>query len=107
MTFLQRVLKLQAALWAISGALLCLVPGWLLTDVLRDVVRHGTAVGSVGSRINFPAGGKTGPRDHRAKGVEKMESSVQAPTVPPITVKIQPARASMADTCGARDRPSR
>jgi penicillin-binding protein 1A len=33
---------------------------WLLTDALRDVVRHGTAVGSVGSRINFPAGGKTG-----------------------------------------------
>jgi penicillin-binding protein 1A len=33
---------------------------WLMTDVLRDVVRHGTAVGSVGSRINFPAGGKTG-----------------------------------------------
>ena len=31
-----------------------------MTDVLRDVVRHGTAVGSVGSRINFPAGGKTG-----------------------------------------------
>ena len=33
---------------------------WLITDVLRDVVRHGTAVGSVGARINFPAGGKTG-----------------------------------------------
>jgi penicillin-binding protein 1A len=33
---------------------------WLMTDVLRDVVRHGTAVGSVGTRINFPAGGKTG-----------------------------------------------
>ncbi|MBA3893905.1 MAG: PBP1A family penicillin-binding protein [Gemmatimonadales bacterium] len=33
---------------------------WLMTDALRDVVRHGTAVGSVGSRINFPAGGKTG-----------------------------------------------
>jgi penicillin-binding protein 1A len=33
---------------------------WLLTDALRDVVRHGTAVGSVGARINFPAGGKTG-----------------------------------------------
>ena len=33
---------------------------WLMTDVLRDVVRHGTAVGSVGARINFPAGGKTG-----------------------------------------------
>ncbi|MEO8088814.1 MAG: PBP1A family penicillin-binding protein [Gemmatimonadales bacterium] len=33
---------------------------WLMTDVLRDVVRHGTAVGPVGARINFPAGGKTG-----------------------------------------------
>jgi penicillin-binding protein 1A len=35
---------------------------WLVTDVLRDVVRakNGTAVGSVGSQINFPAGGKTG-----------------------------------------------
>jgi len=33
---------------------------WLMTDALRDVVRHGTAVGAVGSRINFPAGGKTG-----------------------------------------------
>ncbi len=36
------------------------VRAWLMTDALRDVVRHGTAVGSVGSRINFPAGGKTG-----------------------------------------------
>jgi penicillin-binding protein 1A len=33
---------------------------WLMADALRDVVRHGTAVGSVGARINFPAGGKTG-----------------------------------------------
>jgi penicillin-binding protein 1A len=33
---------------------------WLITDALRDVVRHGTAVGSVGSRVTFPAGGKTG-----------------------------------------------
>jgi penicillin-binding protein 1A len=33
---------------------------WLMTDVLRDVVRHGTAVGTVGARVNFPAGGKTG-----------------------------------------------
>jgi penicillin-binding protein 1A len=33
---------------------------WLITDALRDVVRRGTAVGSVGARINFPAGGKTG-----------------------------------------------
>ena len=31
-----------------------------MTDALRDVVRHGTAVGTVGARINFPAGGKTG-----------------------------------------------
>jgi penicillin-binding protein 1A len=36
------------------------VHAWLMTDALRDVVRHGTAVGSVGSKINFPAGGKTG-----------------------------------------------
>jgi hypothetical protein len=32
-TFLQRVLKLRAALWALLGALLGLTPGWLLTDV--------------------------------------------------------------------------
>ncbi len=33
---------------------------WLITDVLRDVVRRGTAAGTVGSQINFPAAGKTG-----------------------------------------------
>ncbi|MDX2192888.1 MAG: PBP1A family penicillin-binding protein, partial [Gemmatimonadales bacterium] len=33
---------------------------WLLTDVLRDVVRRGTAAGTVGAQITFPAGGKTG-----------------------------------------------
>jgi penicillin-binding protein 1A len=33
---------------------------WLMADALRDVVRRGTAVGTVGARINFPAGGKTG-----------------------------------------------
>ena len=33
---------------------------WLMTDVLRDVVRRGSAAGSVGARIRFPAGGKTG-----------------------------------------------
>jgi len=32
MTFLQRVLKLQAALWAVTGALLIFVPRWLLHD---------------------------------------------------------------------------
>ncbi|HEX6644713.1 MAG TPA: PBP1A family penicillin-binding protein [Gemmatimonadales bacterium] len=33
---------------------------WLMVDVLRDVIRRGTAAGSVGSKIAFPAGGKTG-----------------------------------------------
>ncbi|HET9152231.1 MAG TPA: PBP1A family penicillin-binding protein [Gemmatimonadales bacterium] len=33
---------------------------WLMVDALRDVVRKGTAAGSVGARIRFPAGGKTG-----------------------------------------------
>lgn len=34
---------------------------WLMTDALRDVVRHGTAVSSVGAQLpNLPAGGKTG-----------------------------------------------
>ena len=32
MAFLQRVLKIQAALWALSGLLLLLVPRWLLHD---------------------------------------------------------------------------
>jgi penicillin-binding protein 1A len=43
-----------------SVAVMDTAHAWLMTDVLRDVVRHGTAVGSVGSRINFPAAGKTG-----------------------------------------------
>jgi penicillin-binding protein 1A len=33
---------------------------WLMTDVLKDVVRKGSAAGSVGGQIRFPAGGKTG-----------------------------------------------
>jgi penicillin-binding protein 1A len=33
---------------------------WLVSDVLRDVVRRGTAAGTVGSQVNFPAAGKTG-----------------------------------------------
>jgi penicillin-binding protein 1A len=33
---------------------------WLVTDVLRDVVRRGTAAGTVGAQITFPAAGKTG-----------------------------------------------
>jgi penicillin-binding protein 1A len=43
-----------------SVAVLDSAHAWLMTDALRDVVRHGTAVGAVGARINFPAGGKTG-----------------------------------------------
>jgi penicillin-binding protein 1A len=43
-----------------SVAVMDTAHAWLMTDVLRDVVRHGTAVGSVGARINFPAAGKTG-----------------------------------------------
>jgi membrane peptidoglycan carboxypeptidase len=33
---------------------------WLMVSVMKDVVRRGTAAGSVGSQIAFPAGGKTG-----------------------------------------------
>jgi penicillin-binding protein 1A len=33
---------------------------WLILDGLRDVVRRGTAFGSVGSQFSIPAGGKTG-----------------------------------------------
>jgi len=33
---------------------------WLMTDVLRDVVRRGTAASSVGAHFSIPAGGKTG-----------------------------------------------
>jgi penicillin-binding protein 1A len=33
---------------------------WLMVSVLKDVVRRGTAAGSVGSQLSLPAGGKTG-----------------------------------------------
>ncbi|MEX2179135.1 MAG: PBP1A family penicillin-binding protein [Gemmatimonadaceae bacterium] len=33
---------------------------WLMVDMLKDVVRRGTAAGSVGSQFPHPAGGKTG-----------------------------------------------
>ena len=33
---------------------------WLVVSVMKDVVQRGTAAGSVGSQIRFPAGGKTG-----------------------------------------------
>ena len=33
---------------------------WLMVDGLRDVVRRGTAAGSVGAKFAIPSGGKTG-----------------------------------------------
>ncbi len=33
---------------------------WLMVSVMKDVVQRGTAAGSVGAQIRFPAGGKTG-----------------------------------------------
>jgi membrane peptidoglycan carboxypeptidase len=33
---------------------------WLMVDMMKDVVRRGTAAGSVGSQFSIPAGGKTG-----------------------------------------------
>ncbi|MBM4193489.1 MAG: PBP1A family penicillin-binding protein [Gemmatimonadetes bacterium] len=34
--------------------------GWLMVDMLKDVVRRGTAAGSVGAHFRIPSGGKTG-----------------------------------------------
>ena len=33
---------------------------WLMVDMMKDVIRRGTAAGSVGSQFSIPAGGKTG-----------------------------------------------
>ena len=33
---------------------------WLMVDMMKDVIRKGTAAGSVGSVFHLPAGGKTG-----------------------------------------------
>ncbi|MBA3889540.1 MAG: PBP1A family penicillin-binding protein [Gemmatimonadaceae bacterium] len=33
---------------------------WLMVDAMKDVVRRGTAAGSVGAQFRVPAGGKTG-----------------------------------------------
>jgi len=33
---------------------------WLMVSMMKDVVQHGTAAGSVGSRFYVPSGGKTG-----------------------------------------------
>ena len=33
---------------------------WLMVDMMKDVVRRGTAAGSVGSQFSIPSGGKTG-----------------------------------------------
>jgi penicillin-binding protein 1A len=33
---------------------------WLMVDMMKDVVRRGTAAGAVGSQFSIPSGGKTG-----------------------------------------------
>ncbi|MES2180274.1 MAG: PBP1A family penicillin-binding protein [Gemmatimonadota bacterium] len=33
---------------------------WIMVSMMKDVIRRGTAAGSVGSLFNYPAGGKTG-----------------------------------------------
>ena len=33
---------------------------WLMVSMMKDVIRRGTAAGSVGSLFSYPAGGKTG-----------------------------------------------
>jgi penicillin-binding protein 1A len=33
---------------------------WLMVDMMKGVIRHGTAAGSVGQYFHLPAGGKTG-----------------------------------------------
>jgi penicillin-binding protein 1A len=33
---------------------------WLMVDMMKDVVRRGTAAGAVGAQFKIPAGGKTG-----------------------------------------------
>jgi penicillin-binding protein 1A len=33
---------------------------WLMVSAMKDVIQRGTAAGSVGAQIRFPAGGKTG-----------------------------------------------
>jgi penicillin-binding protein 1A len=33
---------------------------WLMVDMMKDVVRRGTAAGSVGAQFSIPSGGKTG-----------------------------------------------
>jgi penicillin-binding protein 1A len=39
---------------------------WLMVSMMKDVVRRGTAAGSVGSQFSYPAGGKTGTTNEGA-----------------------------------------
>jgi penicillin-binding protein 1A len=50
-------------LWAPTpqrAAVLSPEEAWLMVDMMKDVLRRGTASGSVGSNFHLPAGGKTG-----------------------------------------------
>jgi penicillin-binding protein 1A len=51
------------ALWtpeAIRVPVLSPEEAWLMVDMLKDVVRRGTAAGAVGAQFPIPSGGKTG-----------------------------------------------
>jgi penicillin-binding protein 1A len=39
---------------------------WLMVDMMKDVVRRGTAAGAVGARFRYPAAGKTGTTNEGA-----------------------------------------
>jgi penicillin-binding protein 1A len=50
-------------LWAPTpqrSAVLSPEEAWLMVDMMKDVIRKGTAAGTVGSVFHLPAGGKTG-----------------------------------------------
>jgi penicillin-binding protein 1A len=44
----------------VRGVVLSPEEAWLMVDMMKDVVRRGTAAGSVGSQFSAPSGGKTG-----------------------------------------------
>jgi penicillin-binding protein 1A len=44
----------------VRSAVLSPEEAWLMVDMMKDVVRRGSAAGSVGAQFDTPAGGKTG-----------------------------------------------
>ncbi len=50
-------------LWApesLQAPVLSPEEAWIMVDMMKDVIRRGTAAGSVGEYFHYPAGGKTG-----------------------------------------------